>query len=237
MTCLKGGVEAELVYAGYLIHAPERNWDDIKSMDLKGKALLVEVNEPGNYPGGDFDGEDMTYYGRWVYKFEKAAELGAAGVLIIHNTKGAAYGWDVVRNSWSQESFFLSDKEDKLFFRGWIHADAAETLLSAAGLSREEIKASAEQPDFKPHHLGLTLRVRQRPSFRSVFAENVAGILRGTHKGHQERYVILSAHFDHLGRDPHLEGDQIYNGAVDNCSASAAMLSLARYYAAKPEDL
>jgi Zn-dependent M28 family amino/carboxypeptidase len=231
------GVEAELIYAGYLIQAPERSWDDIKGMDLKGKALLVEVNEPGNYPGGDFDGEDMTYYGRWVYKFEKAAELGAAGVLIIHNTKGAAYGWDVVRNSWSQESFFLSDKEDKLFFRGWIHEDAAETLLTSAGLSLEQMKASAEKRDFKPHNLGMTLRVRQKPSFRSVSAENVAGVLRGTHKDSQDRYVILSAHFDHLGRNPDLEGDQIYNGAVDNCSASAAMLSLARYYAAHPDKL
>src|SRR4030067_3844406 len=100
-------VEGELIYCGYLIQAPERNWDDIKGVDLKGKVLLVEVNEPGNYPGGIFDGEDMTYYGRWTYKFEKAAELGAAGIFIVFNSKGASYGWEIVKNGWSRERFFL----------------------------------------------------------------------------------------------------------------------------------
>ena len=109
------GVEGELVYCGYLIQAPERTRDDIKGADLKGKVLLVEINEPGNHPEGIFDGEDMTYYGRWTYKFEKAAELGATGIFIIHNTKGATYGWEVVRNSWSGESFFLPDVEKRLF--------------------------------------------------------------------------------------------------------------------------
>ena len=109
-------VSGELVYCGYMIQAPERNWDDIKGIDLKGKVLLAEINEPGNRPGGIFDGEDLTYYGRWTYKFEEAAALGAAGVLIIHNTKGAAYGWDVLRNSWGKESFFLPDKKPALFF-------------------------------------------------------------------------------------------------------------------------
>jgi len=204
---------------------------------LSGKVLIVEVNEPGNYPQGIFEGEDMTYYGRWTYKFEKASELGATGVLIIHNTKGASYGWEVVQNSWSGESFFLPDKENRLFFQGWLHEGAAEMALQAAGYEREEFFEQAEKPDFKPIPLGLRVRVRQRPTFRSVESENVAGLLRGKHKKFKNRYIILSAHYDHLGRDPSREDDQIYNGAVDNCSATASMLALARYYAQQPENL
>lgn len=231
------GVEGELVYCGYLIQAPERNWNDIKNIDLKGKVLLVEVNEPGNYPGGIFDGEDMTYYGRWTYKFEKASQLGATGILIIHNTKGAAYGWEVVQNSWAGESFFLPDKENNLFFHGWIHGDAAEKILNAAGLDRIALAAQAEKEDFKPVPLGLSVRVRQKSEFYSVSTVNISAILKGKNKKVRDQYVILSAHYDHLGRDPQKEGDQIYNGAVDNCSASASMLSLARYYSQCPEAL
>jgi Zn-dependent M28 family amino/carboxypeptidase len=231
------GVEGELVYCGYLIHAPERGWDDIKGQNLKGKVLLVEVNEPGNYPGGIFEGENMTYYGRWTYKYEKASELGATGILIIHNTKGAAYGWEVVRNSWSGESFFLPDKETNLFFQGWINASTAEKVLAAAGLKRQDLAAKAEQKDFRPIHLGMQARVRQQPSLRKVPTENIAALIRGKHKQAQDRYIILSAHYDHLGRDENLEGDQIYNGAVDNCSASASLLALARFYARQPEKL
>jgi len=231
------GVEGELVYCGFLIQALERNWDDIKNEDLKGKVLLVEVNEPGNYPGGNFDGEDMTYYGRWTYKFEKASELGATGILIIHNTKGAAYGWDVVRNSWSGETFFLPDVKNQLFYQGWLHGDAAEKIMASAGLSRKTLALQAEKEDFRPVSLGKSIRVRQKSSFRTVETENVAAILRGTHKKHKNKYIILSAHYDHLGRDPSLDGDQIYNGAVDNCSASASVLALARYYSRMAEEL
>ena len=119
-------VSGELVYCGFLVQSPERNWDDVKGFDLAGKVLLVEVNEPGNRPGGVFDGEDMTYYGRWPYKYEKATELGAAGVLIIHDTKGAAYGWDVLRASWANESFFDPDRHPRLFFEGWTSGETAD---------------------------------------------------------------------------------------------------------------
>lgn len=231
------GVEGELVYCGYLIQAPERDWDDMKGVDLSGKVLLVEVNEPGNYPDGIFDGEDMTYYGRWTYKFEKASELGATGILIIHNTKGASYGWEVVQNSWSGESFFLPDRENRLFFQGWFHEKAAEMALQAAGYGREELAEQAEKPDFRPVPLGFKARVRQKPTFRSVATENITGLLRGKHKNSKDRYIILSAHYDHLGKDANREGDQIYNGAVDNCSATAAMLALARHFAQQPENL
>jgi len=230
-------VSGELVYCGFLIQAPERGWDDVKGVDLKGKVVLCEINEPGNYPGGIFNGEAMTYYGRWIAKFEKAAELGAAGIFIIHNDKGAAYGWDVVRTGRAKETFFLPDKHPSLGFQGWVTGAAAETILGAAKLGRAELLARAERPDFVPVPLGLKARVRQAPTFRTVSAQNVAGVVRGRHRAARGRYVVISAHHDHLGRDATLAGDQIYNGAVDNCSATAAMLGLAAYYAQRPEAL
>ncbi len=234
---LAGEASGELVYVGYLIQAPERGWDDVKDVDLTGKVILCEINEPGNSPGGIFDGEDMTWYGRWIAKFEKAAELGAAGIFIIHNDKGAAYGWDVVRAGWSGESFFLPDKNTGLAFQGWITGAAAETILGAAKMNLAELRARAEGPAFVPVPLGLRAKVRQSPTFRTVSAQNVAGMVRGKHRDARDRYVVISAHHDHLGRDTTLAGDQIYNGAVDNCSATAAMLGLAAYYAQRPQTL
>ncbi len=228
---------AELVYCGYLIQAPERNWDDVKGAGLKGKVLLVEVNEPGNYPGGIFDGEDMTYYGRWSYKFEKAGELGAAGIFLIHNPKGAAYGWEVVRTNWSKEAFFLPDKKNPLSFQGWVQESVADKIFEEAKLDRKTLVAQAETTDFKPVPLGLKAKIRQHHQFRTVTSQNVAAILRGKHKNRRDQAIILSAHYDHLGKDENLAGDKIYNGAVDNCSATATMLALASYYAQRPQDL
>jgi Zn-dependent M28 family amino/carboxypeptidase len=227
----------ELVYCGYLVQAPERSWDDVKGLDLAGKVLLVEVNEPGNRPGGVFDGEDMTYYGRWPYKYEKAEELGAAGVLIIHDAKGAAYGWEVLRASWGNESFFLPDRAPRLLFEGWIRGDTAARILASAKLDLGALREKAETPEFAPVPLGLTAKVRQRRVFREVQGVNVAGIVRAGHPAAKKRTVVLSAHYDHFGPDAALEGDRIYNGAVDNCSASAAMLALAGFYAQRPERL
>jgi len=227
----------ELVYGGYLVQAPERDWDDIKGMDLAGKVLLVEVNEPGNRPGGVFDGEAMTYYGRWPYKFQKADELGAAGVLIIHDDKGAAYGWDVLRASWGSENFFLPDRRPGLLFEGWVSGPAADRILAAAKLDRRALREKAETPDFAPVPLGLTAKVRERQPFRSVDGVNVAGIIRAKAPAAAKRTIVLSAHYDHFGRDRTLAGDQIYNGAVDNCSASAALLALAGYFAQRPDKL
>jgi Zn-dependent M28 family amino/carboxypeptidase len=227
----------ELVYCGYLVQAPERSWDDIKGVDLTGKVLLVEINEPGNRPGGVFDGEDMTYYGRWPYKYEKAEALGAAGVLIIHDTKGAAYGWDVLRASWGNESFFLPDREPRLLFEGWTTGETADRILAAAKLDRKALREKAETPDFTPVPLGLKATVRQHRVFRTVEGVNVAGIVRAKHPAARKRTIILSAHYDHFGKDETLQGDQIYNGAVDNCSASAALLATAGYYAQRPEKL
>ncbi len=232
-----GETTSDLVYGGYLIQSPERNWDDIKGFDLKGKILLVEVNEPGNSPGGIFEGQDMTYYARWTYKFEKAAELGAAGAFIIHNPRGAGYAWDVVRAGWSKESFFLPDKKNPLFFQGWVREAVADKIFEASKMDRGTLIAQAETAGFKPVPLGLKVRVRQSPKFRTIATQNVAAVLRGKHKEHRSQSIILSAHYDHLGKDENLEEDQIYNGAVDNCSATATMLALASYYAQRPQDL
>jgi Zn-dependent M28 family amino/carboxypeptidase len=229
-------VAGELVYGGYLIQAPGRDWDDIKGADLKDKVVLVEVNEPGNRDGGVFDGTAMTYYGRWTYKYEKARELGARGVLIVHNKVRAAYGWDVVRNSWSGEGFYVEDKKPRLGFKGWVQEALARKLLKLAGKDHAELVKAAERPDFRPVPTGLTLRLRQKPTFRKVTVENVAGLLRAKHPEHRDQYVVLSAHFDHLGQQPG-EGDRIFNGAVDNCAASAAMLAVARFYAARRDQL
>ena len=231
------GVEGELVYCGYLIQAPERQWDDIKGADLKGKVLLCEINEPGNWPGGIFDGEDMNYYGRWTYKFEKAAELGATGVLIIHNTKGAAYGWEVVQNSWAGETFFLPDQPQRLFFQGWVKGEAGDAILQAAGRTRAALVAAAETKDFKPVNLGLLARVRNKVFVRKVSGTNVAGVIGPKKLRLDTKTIILTAHFDHFGRDPERDGDQVYNGALDNCSASATLLALARYYGRHAEAL
>lgn len=227
--------EGELVYCGYFIQAPERGWDDLKGFDLRGKVVVCEINEPGNRPGGVFDGEDMTYYGRWISKFERATALGAAGILIIHNDKGAAYGWDVLRTSWSVEQFFLPDRNPSLLFQGWLRGNVADAVFAAAKLDRAELLARAETTEFAPVPLGLKASVRHATAYRTVPGVNVAGFIRGRHKDADGRVVILSAHYDHFGKDETLEGDQIYNGAVDNCAASAAMLALAGYYAQRPE--
>ena len=213
-------ISGELVYAGFLIQAPERNWDDIKGADLSGRILLCEINEPGNRPGGIFDGEDMTYYGRWPYKFEKAA-----------------YGWDVVRNSFVREKFFIPEAVQAPGFQGWVHGEPAARIVAAAGLDLAALREKAETEAFAPVPLGFTGTVRQKPAFRSIEATNVAGLIRAGHTKASDRTVVLTAHYDHLGKDESRRGDQIFNGAVDNCSASASLLALASYFAQRPRDL
>jgi len=234
---IEATVEGEIVYAGHLITAPESAWDDVGDADLRGKVLLIEINEPGNVEGGLFDGTAMTYYGRWTYKFERASELGALGVLIIHTRQGATYDWDVVRNSWSGDDFFVSGQGLSVAFYGWVQDEVGNAIIDAAGRDARELRASAETRDFTPVPLGVVARVTQRPSFRDVRAENVGGVLRGGSRSRTGRTVVVTAHYDHLGRDAELEGDQIYNGAIDNCTASATMLTLARRLVDERQDL
>ena len=220
-------VQGQLVYVGYGIEAPGREWDDIKGVDLKDKVLLMEVNEPENRQGGRFDGTAMTYYGRWTYKFEQAHRLGAKGVLLIHEDKGATYGWSVVRNSWSKEEFFLPSENIQSCFHGWIDRATAVQVLKAAGLDRDELFERAQKPEFKPISTKIEIEVEQKPTFRTVSTDNVAGIIPGG-RASEDRYVVLSAHIDHLGTQSGVEGDAIFNGAVDNAAATAVLLGLAR---------
>lgn len=229
-TSQQGGpaqVKGEVVYAGYLIQAPERNWDDIKGVDLKGKVLLVEVNEPGNIPGGLFEGPEMTYYGRWTYKYEQAARLGAAGVLLIHNRDRATYGWDVVRNSWALEAFTIKGQDPGSPFEGWVTEPIAQQMIQFAGRSHSELLSLAEGRDFTPVPLGIEVTVKQNPTFREVTTTNVGAVLQAKGGRKNAPYVVVSAHHDHLGLAP--DGSP-YSGVVDNGSAVSTLLSLARYF-------
>lgn len=223
-------VSGELVYAGYLIEAPERNWNDIKGADLKGKILLVEVNEPGNREGGIFEGLQMTYYGRWTYKYEKAAELGAAGVLLVHNDRRATYGWDVVRNSWTLEGFFVAGESSAAGFEGWVTEAVATEVCRLAGKDYAQLVARAETPDFAPEPLGIQVVLEHQHTYREVSSANVAGYLPGRNPK-SDPVVVVTAHYDHIGADQ----TGVYNGLVDNASACAALLAVAQQLAG--EDL
>jgi len=223
-------VEAQVVYGGYFIDAPEVPWDDVKGEDLRGKALVVEVNEPDSREGGLFDGTDMTWHGRWVRKFELAARAGAVGILIIHNDVGAGYGWPVVNAGWTREQFFIQGAPTaSLGFMGWLSNAAGERVLALAGADAAALRAQAQSRDFRPVHLPLTVRVRQAPQFRTIRTDNVAGLLRSNDPRAAGRYVVVSAHYDHMGTVSVGQGeDGVFNGAVDNCSASASMIKVAR---------
>jgi Zn-dependent M28 family amino/carboxypeptidase len=221
-------LSGELVYCGYLIDAPEREWDDIKGANLKGKVLLVEVNEPGNDEGGIFEGPVMTYYGRWTYKYEQAARLGAKGVLLIHNTKRATYGWSVVKNSWSLEGFTIPEESLGSPFEGWVTEVVAESVFAEAGLNYQEQLAKAETKSFQPVPLKRTATLSFAPEFRTVKTSNVGGFLPATHANPKDApTVVLTAHHDHFGMSK--DGD-IFSGVVDNTSATSVLLSLARYF-------
>jgi len=222
-------VEAELVYGGYLIQAAEQNWDDIKGMDLKGKVLLVEINEPGNYPGGLFDGEDLTYYGRWTYKFEEAARQCAAAALIIHDDAPAAYGWNVVNSSWTGTQFLAQSKDagaSQTAANGWIQKDVAKEIFAAAGQDLDKQMAAAKKKGFKAVPLGLTASLSFDNDIARKASKNVVGVLNGAKR--PEEYVLYTAHWDHLGRcTAAADGDDICNGAVDNATGTAALVALA----------
>jgi Zn-dependent M28 family amino/carboxypeptidase len=220
---------SELVFAGYGVQAPEYQWDDFKGMDVKGKTIIVLVNDP---PVDDtmFGGKAMTYYGRWTYKYEKAAELGAAGVLIVHETVPAGYGFNVVQNN-SNERFNLSTPDKNMgrsAIEAWISLDAATALLKMAGLDYQKLKAQAATREFKPVALGMTASVALKQTMRTVESANVVALLPGSDPTLKDEYVIYTAHWDHLGVGTRVGGDSIYNGALDNASGCAQVLEIAR---------
>jgi Zn-dependent M28 family amino/carboxypeptidase len=229
-------IDAPIVFVGYGIEAPEYQWDDFKGVDVKGKVVLVIVNEPPSKDPKFFNGVALTYYGRWTYKFEEAARKGAVGALIIHRTDLASYGWDVVRNSWSAEQVALgNDKDPKLKAAAWIQLDVARKLLSAANLNLDEMIAAAGTRQFQPRDLPVRFKAHVDSKVRKFVSYNVLGLLPGKPGGAQA--VVYSAHYDHLGIDPTLRGDQIYNGAVDNGTGCGILLEMAHAFttsAARP---
>ena len=231
----KSAVDAGVIFAGYGVQAPEFQWDDFKGMDVRGKVLVVLINDPAvpdpQNPGQL--GKAMTYYGRWTYKFEKAAEVGAAGCLIVHQTDRAGYPWEVVRNSWSAEQFDLesADKNmNRLALEGWITYDTAEKLFRMAGFDLGKLSASAATREFRPVPVGMRVEITIHNRLRTIDSHNVIARLTGNDPKLKDSYIIYSAHWDHFGIGPEVNGDRIYHGAVDNASGTAAMLEIARAY-------
>jgi len=219
---------ADLVFCGYGVTAPEYQWNDFKD-SVKGKIVVVLINDPQLEDQSKFGGKAMTYYGRWTYKFEEAARQGAAGALIIHETEMAAYPWEVVRGSWSGEQFDMvrADKgASTVPLQGWITRDVAAGLFKAAGMDFDDMKKKALRPGFKPVPLGVKASVDIKNKMRTVESKNVIGVLEGSEKPGE--YVIFTAHWDHLGIGEPQNGDKIYNGAVDNASGDAQIMEIAR---------
>lgn len=230
--------DAPLVFAGYGIHAPEEHWDDYKGLDCHGKILVIMVNDPPptKAEATRFSGESMSYYGRWVYKFEEAARRGAAGVLLIHTDATATYPWSVVLNSFSGERFQAAERQGNSL-EGWITDAMAKQIFQAAGQDLEALRTQAATREFRPVELGLRLRGRLAVQTRRVKEFNVAGLLPGTDAERKQEAVIYSAHWDHLGLaepDKAVKGDRIYNGAVDNASGCAGLLAMAEAAAPHP---
>jgi len=224
--------KSDIVFVGYGIVAPEYNWNDYEGLDVKGKTVVVLVNDPGFGTENEtfFKGNSMTYYGRWTYKYEEAARQGAAACFIIHDTKPAGYGWGVVSNGNEAPRLFLADENnyaDRCAIQGWFSQDAAKALFNQAGLSTELWK-SAAQTGFKAIPLHLSLSMEMRNSWRIDKSHNVLGVLRGTTR--PEEVVVYSAHWDHFGIGRKVDGDSIYNGAVDNGTSLAWMLEIAEAF-------
>lgn len=232
-TAQQSGANAPIVFVGYGATAPEYKWDDFKSVDVRGKILLVLVNDPPA-PAAEptlFGGKAMTYYGRWTYKFEEAERRGAAGMLIIHNTERAGYGWPTVVGSWAKEQRMLP-RDPKLpaplGFRGWITESATQSLLKQAGLDLAQLRRRAESRTFRPIDTGITLDLGFTNTMENLESNNVVGLIEGTDAEAKGEYLMLSAHWDHLGIGPAVNGDSIYNGALDNASGTADLLAVAR---------
>src|SRR5262245_11823991 len=221
-------IDADLVFCGYGVVAPEYQWNDFKT-DVKGKIIVVLINDPQLEDQSKFGGRAMTYYGRWTYKFEEAARQGAAGVLIVHETQYAGYPWEVVRGSWSGEQFDIvrADKgASTVPLQGWITRDVAAGLFMSAGMDFDDLKKKALEAEFKPIPLGIKASVDLKNVMRRVDSRNVIGVLEGSER--PDEYVIFTAHWDHLGIGEPQNGDKIYNGAVDNASGVALMMEIAR---------
>ena len=228
---------SELIFVGYGVVAPEYDWDDFKGVDVRGKTLVFLINDPPVVDPSDparldertFKGRAMTYYGRWTYKYEIAAEKGAAAAIIVHETGPAGYPYMVVAANYARETFDLQESRDKkLAVQGWMTLSGATNLFAKAGFDYAEMKTRALKRDFKPVALGTTADFQVRNKLRPVNSQNVVGKITGSEKPNE--YVIYTAHWDHLGRNEKLTGDQIYNGALDNATGTAGLLEIAQAF-------
>jgi Zn-dependent M28 family amino/carboxypeptidase len=233
---------SDIVFVGYGVVAPEYGWDDYKDVDVKGKTILMLINDPAIPDPNDpskldekmFNGKAMTYYGRWTYKYEIASQKGAAAAIIIHETGPAGYPFEVVSGSWGGENFGIQRPDNNMSrvpVEAWITYDKASELFRMAGLDLAKLKQAAIQKDFKPVALpGAAASFKIENTLRKIDSHNVVAKLEGGDPALKDQYVVYTAHWDHLGRDPELKGDQIYNGAADNASGSAGLLEIARAY-------
>ncbi len=239
-------LSSDIVFVGYGVVAPEFGWDDYKDVDVRGKTIVMLINDPAVADPSDgskldnamFKGDAMTYYGRWTYKYEIASAKGAAAAIIIHETGPAGYPWEVVSGSWGRENFDVvrADKNaDRVQIESWITSEKAEELFGASGLNLDSLKTAARSSDFRPVSLGATASFRVENSTRRVQSKNVVAVIEGSDPALKDEYVIYTAHWDHLGRDTTLAGDQVYNGALDNASGTATLLEIARAFTSLPE--
>ncbi|MDT7604654.1 MAG: hypothetical protein QOF61_2651 [Acidobacteriota bacterium] len=236
---------SDVVFVGYGVVAPEYGWDDYKGVDVKGKTILMLVNDPAVPDASDptkldekmFKGKAMTYYGRWTYKYEIARDKGAAAAIIIHETGPAGYPYEVVSGSWSRENFDIQTPNknmDRPAVEGWITLDRAKELLSAAGQDFDALKKQAVTKEFKPVTLNAKANIDIKNTLREINSQNVVGKLEGSDAKLKDEYVVYTAHWDHLGKDPKLQGDQIYNGAIDNASGVATLIEIAEAFTKLP---
>ncbi len=217
-------VDAEIVYVGYGIEAPEYNWDDYKGVDVRGKVLLMLVNEPPSDDPKFFKGKALTYYGRWTYKYEEAARKGAVGVILIHREDMASYPWEVVRNSNSGEKSYLKLEGAVLKVASWVHLDVAKKLAAASGMDLDKLMADARTRDFHPVNMGSKLKAHMVSKVRNFESNNVLAMLPGSNRKMKDEVVMYTAHYDHLGIRPDTPGDNIYNGAADNATGCGILL-------------
>ncbi|WP_343817182.1 M28 family metallopeptidase [Colwellia asteriadis] len=233
ITTLSELKNSDLVFVGYGINAPEYNWNDYEGLDVKGKTVVMLVNDPGYATQNPdlFTGNAMTYYGRWTYKYEEASRQGAEGAIVIHETAPASYGWDVVRNSWSGPQFgFQRDDLNKgrVAVEGWINSEVATELFAKAGLNFEQAKVKAAQGGYNVDMGNLTASVTVKNTIKKSISNNFIATLPGSKKA--DEHIIYTAHWDHLGTDLSKKGDQIYNGAVDNATGTAALIEVAEAF-------
>ena len=232
---------SEIIFAGYGVTAPEFKWDDFKDVDVKGKTILVLVNDPqipsasdpSQLDAAQFNGKAMTYYGRWTYKFEEGARRGAAGILVVHETGPAGYPFAVVQGNLDEKFDLITPDKNmgRASIEGWLSLDATKKLLAQAGQDFDTLKKQALTREFRPVPLGLKASVAIRNSLRTIQSKNMVAKLEGSDPQLRDEYVVYTAHWDHLGRGAAVNGDDIYNGALDNASGVAVVLEIARAFA------